>query len=917
MRGARVHNLKGVDLDIPRDSLVVLTGVSGSGKSSLAFDTLYAEGQRRFLETLSSNARQFLDQLERPEVDSIEGLPPTVAIDHRSGSTNSRSTVGTITEIQDYLRLLFARTGIPHCPNCGRAIRRQTPAQMVDTVLGLKEGRKVLLLAPIIKGQKGQHPEAFQAVRRAGLIRARVDGTVVEIGAQDPKLAKSKVHHIEAVVDRLVIREGIRPRLGESIDLALKLGDGAIIVSAQSDTDWEDETLSVNLTCTGCGTSFPQKELEPRSFSFNSPHGACPTCQGIGKVISFDPDLVLPDRSLSLEGGAVRLWADPAIGPEPDWVEELTRKYSIERTTPIEKWLAPALTAFLEGTKERIPGLLPWLRNLEAGSRSLRRLKSLAAFKTEERCPECKGTRLRAETRGVTIGGRTLPEISSADVSTLPTIFESLIFPSTLEKVGPPLVAEIIVRLHFLIRVGLGYLSLDRGSDTLSGGEFQRVRLATQLGSGLTGVCYILDEPTAGLHPRDTERMLACLSELRDGGNSVIVVEHDEATIRAADWIVDLGPGAGPEGGEVVALGSPQDLKVSGVSLTEQYLNKTATIRMPSTRRLEQSAGHIKIIGASARNLKSIDVDFPWGCLTCVSGVSGSGKSTLVHEVLAKAARNSMERRRGPLAGASAVIGLESFESLVEIDQSPIGRSPRSTPATFTGAFDEIRRIFARTREAKVRGYGSTRFSFNLKGGRCERCEGQGLRKIGMQLLPDLYVRCEECGGKRFNRQTLEILFKGHSVGDVLEMRVDESRELFAAQPWVLPKIDALHQAGLGYLTLGQSSMTLSGGEAQRVKLASELYRPSTGKTLYIRDEPTTGLHFADVERLLKLLHALADKGNTVVVIEHNPDVLKSADWLIDLGPEASEEGGYLTAMGTPQDIALVLSSATGLYLKP
>ena len=752
IRGVRVHNLKGVDVDLPRDKLVVLTGVSGSGKSSLAFDSIYAEGQRRFLETISNQTRQFVDQLERPDLEEIEGLPPTVAIDQRTGGVGPRSTVGTITETYDYLRLLFARTGTPHCTSCGRAIRRQTPHQMVETVLAMKEGRKVLLLAPIVRGQKGGHAEAFQAVRRAGLIRARVDGEVIEIGPNDPKLAKTKFHHIEAVIDRLVVRDGIRPRLAESIDLALKLGDGAIVVSAQSDTGWEDDNLSVNLTCAGCGTSFPLQELEPRTFSFNSPYGACRACEGLGTVSAFDVDLVIPDRSLSLENGAVRPWNDPFIGPEPDGTDAFLATSRLDRTIPLNLWPAKALEVFLLGAHDQIRGVLPWLKGLEESVRSRRKLRALGVYRTAKVCQSCQGSRLRPEARGVSLGGRTLPEINALPVSTAIPYFDTLTFPTMLDKIGQPLVAEIVSRLRFLDRVGLGYLSLDRPADTLSGGEYQRLRLATQLGSRLTGVCYILDEPTAGLHPRDTQRLLACLTDLRDSGNSVIVVEHDEAMIRASDWMVDLGPGAGPEGGNIVAIGPPDHLSILGISLTAKFLSGEESIRIPESNRFEKSPSRVQIVDASARNLKGISVEIPVGALTCVSGVSGSGKSTLVHEVLALAVRRHLEHRGPRPSGLGLVTGLEAFESLIEIDQAPIGRTPRSTPATFTGAFDEIRRVFARTREAKIRGYGVARFSFNVKGGRCERCEGQGVRKVGMRFLPDLYVRCEECGGKRFTR---------------------------------------------------------------------------------------------------------------------------------------------------------------------
>jgi excinuclease ABC subunit A len=922
VRGARVHNLKGIDVDLPRDRLVVLTGVSGSGKSSLALDTLYAEGQRRYIESLSSYARQFLDQLERPDVDEIDGLPPTVSIDQRAAGANPRSTVATLTEIHDYLRLLFARTGVPHCPECGQLIRRQTPEQMVSYVLAMRAGRKVLVLAPFVRDRKGQHAEAFQAIRRAGLIRARVDGAVVEVTRDDPPLAKNKTHAIEAVVDRLVVREGIRPRLAESIDMALKLGDGTILLSAETESGWEDEPQSVNLACPKCGRGL--EEMEPRTFSFNSPHGACPICDGLGTRARFDPELVVPDRSLSLAQGAVLGWQTGSAKPdarESDdaWVKPFLKRHHLRRTTPLANWPPGVLDAFLYGGGEpagATSGVLPVLELAYKKARTLRQRAELDAFRTLEPCPACAGARLRPEARAVKVGGWSLPEIAEMPVSEAHRVFESLTFPDPLAEVGPPLVRQIVSRLSYLDRVGLGYLTLARGADSLSGGELQRVRLATQIGSGLVGVCYLLDEPTAGLHPRDTDTLLASLTRLRDQGNSVIVVEHDEATIRAADWVVDLGPGAGPEGGQVVALGPPASIVATGESLTAGYLRHEIEVPRVASRRLDRSPGRIKVVNARARNLQGIDVSIPVGTLTCVSGVSGSGKSTLVHEVLARAARRFLEKR-GPRPGAHARIeGLGALDRLIVIDQAPIGRGPRSTPATYTGVFDEVRKVFARTKEAKIRGYGPSRFSFNVKGGMCELCRGQGVRRIEMRFLPDMFVRCDQCGGKRFNRQTLEVRFKARSIGDVLEMRVDESRAVFDAQPKVKAGLDALHEAGLGYVTLGQSSTTLSGGEAQRVKLAAELGRATTGRTMYVLDEPTTGMHFADVARLLGVLHRLADMGNTLVVIEHNLDVLKTADWLIDLGPGGGADGGRLVAMGPPHDVIEVNASATGHYLR-
>ncbi|GAC1467878.1 MAG: excinuclease ABC subunit UvrA [Isosphaeraceae bacterium] len=919
VRGARVHNLQDVDVDLPRDRFVVLTGVSGSGKSSLAFDTLYAEGQRRYIESLSSYARQFLDQLERPDVDLIEGLPPTVSIRQSVGATNPRSTVSTITEVHDYLRLLYARTGLPHCPSCGQSIRRQTPEQMMAHVLAMKEGRKVMILAPLVKGRKGAHAEAFQTVRRAGLLRARVDGEILEITRDDPKLAKTKLHQIDVVVDRLVIREGIRPRLEESLGLALKLGQGTILLSAQTDSTWVDEPLSLILACPACGIGL--EEIEPRTFSFNSPHGACPECDGLGSVPFFDPDLILPDRSLSLEEGAVQPWNLLEAHCDESLLQEarnLLRSPRLKASTPLVSWPPAALAEFLNGRKgaRGTPGLLLLLERAYQGARSDRARQRFEVYRSRITCPSCQGSRLRREARGVTVGGLSLPDVAALAITEARTVIESWSFTSSQEEIGPPLVRAIVARLAFLEQVGLGYLTLARGADTLSGGELQRVQLATQLGSGLVGVCYVLDEPTAGLHPGDTEKLLTTLTGLRDQGNSVIVVEHDELTIRAADWLIDLGPGAGPDGGRVVAEGPPERLVESGPSSTAGFLRGEWTIPCATTERLDRSPGTLRIRNASERNLKSIDVEIPLGTFTCVSGVSGSGKSTLVHEVLARELKRRLSGRPSNTSDALRMEGLDAIDKLIVIDQTPIGRSPRSTPATYTGLYDEIRRIFSQTREAKLRGYKANRFSFNTKGGRCERCQGQGMRRGTMNFLPDLYIRCETCAGKRFNRQTLEVRFKSKSIGDVLEMRVDESRVLFDSQPKVKRQLDALHGAGLGYVTLGQSSTTLSGGEAQRVKLAAEVGRPATGRTLYLLDEPTLGLHFQDVARLLQVLNRLSDLGNTVVAIEHNLDVLKSADWLIDLGPGGGSEGGRLLAMGPPRVVAEVQESVTGRYLR-
>jgi excinuclease ABC subunit A len=918
LRGVRVHNLRDLDVDIPRDSLVVLTGVSGSGKSSLAFDTLHAEGRRRYIEGLSSYARQFLDQMERPDVDSIEGLPPTVAIDQKTSSANPRSTVGTITEAYDYLRLLYARTGAPHCPNCGQPIRRQAPEQVVDQVLGLGEGTKVLVLAPMVRDRKGQHLDVFHAIREARLMRARVDGQVLEVDAEPPKLAKTKTHRIEAIVDRLVVREGIRPRIAESVDLALKLGGGTVILSIQSGDVWEDRISSIHYACPGCGTSLG--EVEPRTFSFNSPHGACPSCGGLGSFRSFDPDLVLPDRSKSIDGGAVAPWE--ALPPssrraslDDPGLASFWKRHKLSKSTPLTDWPAKEVGSFFQGEVGVYAGLLADLEQHLAAAKTDARKMALVAFRSESTCPDCQGARLRPEARAVRVGGKAIHELTALSIDAARVFLASLRFEPAQERIGPPLVAEVDSRLAFLHEVGLDYLTLDRAADTLSGGELQRVRLATQIGSGLVGVCYVLDEPTAGLHPRDTTRLLASLAGLRDRGNSVVVVEHDEATIRAADWLIDLGPGAGPDGGLVVAQGPPDALIESGESATARHLRGETHPPAGSPGRLARSPGSIRIRGATEHNLQGVDATIPLGTLTCVTGVSGSGKSTLIHDILARAARRHLEQV-GPRPGAQeGVDGLEAIDKLIAIDQSPIGRGPRSTPATYTGVFDEIRKVYAKTREAKVRGYAASRFSFNVKGGRCETCQGQGVRKVEMNFLPDLYVRCETCEGLRYNPQTLECRFKGRSIGDVLQMRVDDARALFDKIPKVARPLEALQEAGLGYVALGQSSTTLSGGEAQRVKLASELGRVATGRTLYILDEPTTGLHFADVAALLLVLHRLADLGNTLVVIEHNLDVIRTADWVIDLGPEGGDRGGQLVAEGPPGAIADAAESETGRWL--
>ena len=915
LRGVRVHNLKGIDLDLPRDRLIVFTGLSGSGKSSLAFDTIHAEGRRRYIESLSSYARQFLDQMERPEIDLVEGLPPTVSIDQRTSSANPRSTVATVCEIHDYLRVLYARTGIPHCASCGTPIRRQTPEQMVANVLAMREGRKVLVLAPLVRARKGVHAEAFQAIRRAGLLRARVDGELIEIAKDDPKLAKAKVHSIEAVVDRLVVREGIRPRLAESIELALKLGEGTVLLAAQVDDGWEDIPLSIHYTCPRCGQSV--EEIEPRTFSFNSPEGACQTCGGLGAIAVFDPELLFPNPNDSLDQALEPLWGEENGTLErPKWASVFLNANGIKVDQALESWPSAVKAEFLEGRgTERSPGLIPWLRDQLQALKSDRQRAELEVFRSRLICSACNGSRLRPAARGVTVGTASLPDLLGRSVIDVGRFLNALTWGPDQSPIATPLIQNVVSRLAFLEKVGLSYLTLDRSADTLSGGELQRARLASQIGSGLVGVCYVLDEPTAGLHPSDTELLLRTLRELRDESNTVIVVEHDEETIRGADWVVDLGPGAGALGGEVVAYGPPNALRVVGDSSTARYLEGIGGISAEASERLARSPGKIVVRKAAERNLKAIDVEIPLGTLTALSGVSGSGKSTLVHEVLGNALRRVL-RLRGPRPGrCESIEGLGSFDKLINIDQAPIGRGPRSTPITYSGLFDEIRKLYAKTREAKIRGYNAPRFSFNVKGGRCEVCQGQGVRKVEMNFLPDLQVECETCRGLRFNRQTLEVKFKGHSIGEVLQLKVDDAQALFDAHPKILRGLEALSEAGLGYLSLGQSSTTLSGGEAQRVKLAAELGRVATGKTLFILDEPTTGLHFDDVARLLDVLRKLAERGNTLVVIEHHLDVLKSADWLIDLGPEGGDRGGELLAMGTPSDVARVQKSRTGQFL--
>ena len=944
-----MHNLQNIDLDIPRDRFVVVTGPSGSGKSSLAFDTLYAEGQRQYIESLSTYARQFLHQLERPDVDLIEGLQPTISIDQRAGGHNPRSTVATVTEIYDYLRLLFARLGEPRCYQCGEPIRQQTPEQILDALLELSAGTRVMILAPLVRGRKGKHKDVFDEIRKAGFLRARVDGQVVDVG-DPPALVAQRSHNIEAVIDRVVVREGARGRIAESINLAVRHGDGLVLAAHEEKTKsgslWHDRLFSTQYACPNCKISY--EELEPRTFSFNSPYGACPACEGLGARVAFDPDLVLPDAGLSLAAGAIMPWKGetPAAGRKhQNFLRPFLDKAGVQWDTPLEK-LSPKLRRqLLHGTGQRFIGVLGLLEKEYATTVNEAKRQRLEAFRGEVPCQECGGARLRPEARAVFIAGRAIHEVTALSVAGAGHFFaelqagvntdketrrqgdkekdDNLMSPCLPVSLSPclapiarPILSEITARLDFLARVGLDYLTLDRPAGTLSGGELQRVRLAAGLGSGLVGVCYVLDEPSIGLHPRDNRRLIDALGQLQSRGNTVVVVEHDETIMRRADWLVDLGPGAGRHGGHVVAQGTPEQIAASGQSLTGRYLAGVERISVPENRRRVAKTRAITIEGVTTNNLKGISVQFPLSALVCVTGVSGSGKSSLVDETLARA----LVRRLGEVAPKpgphGSLRGASQIDKVVQIDQSPIGRTPRSNPATYTGVFDEIRKVFAGTRDARGRGYKSGRFSFNVKGGRCEECQGQGVRRIEMNFLPDLYVTCPVCEGKRFNRQTLEIRYRDCSIADVLDMRVEEAAEFFENFPAIARLIGSLQEVGLGYMTLGQSSTTLSGGEAQRIKLAAELSRLSTGKTLYILDEPTTGLHFDDVRKLLAVLGRLVDLGNTVLVIEHNLDVIKTADWIIDLGPEGGEAGGQVVAVGTPEEIAALDGNHTGRFLR-
>ncbi len=931
VKGARANNLKNIDVTIPRDKLVVVTGVSGSGKSSLAFDTIYAEGQRRYVESLSSYARMFLGQMDKPDVDYIEGLSPAISIDQKTTSKNPRSTVGTVTEIYDYLRLLWARAGTPHCPNCGREIRQQTIDQIIDQVLSLPEGTRIQVMAPVIRGKKGEHAKVFEDAKRSGYVRVRVDGSLYELD-EDIKLEKNKKHTIEIIVDRLIIRPDIRQRLTDSVETASKLSGGLVIVNLLREE--KDLSFSQNYACEDCGISM--EELTPRMFSFNNPFGACPTCTGLGNQLKADPAIIVPDGSKSILGGAICAsgWNNVrGDGISRMYFDALSKKYKFSLTEPWDSLSREAKDIILYGTKgellelhydqprgkgvlkQAFEGICNNIERRYKETQSDASRRELEELMSECPCPECGGRRLRKESLAVTVGGKNIYEFTTLSVEDALIWLDGLTLTEQQLLIADRILKEIRSRLGFLKSVGLGYLTLSRSAGTLSGGESQRIRLATQIGSSLMGVLYILDEPSIGLHQRDNDKLLATLQNLRDLGNSLIVVEHDEDTMRAADYLIDIGPGAGVHGGQVVAAGTPAEVMANPDSLTGQYLSGKKKIEVPAARR----AGNgkiLKVIGASENNLRHIDVEFPLGTFTVVTGVSGSGKSSLVNEVLFKRLGAELMRMKVRPGKCDRIEGIEYLDKVVNIDQSPIGRTPRSNPATYTGLFNDIRDLFASTQEAKSRGYGQGRFSFNVRGGRCEACSGDGLLKIEMHFLPDIFVPCEVCKGKRYNRETLEVRYKGKNIADVLDMTVDEGVEFFSALPKLKRRLQTLQDVGLGYVKLGQPSTELSGGEAQRVKLATELSKQATGKTIYILDEPTTGLHSDDVRKLLEVLQRLVDTGNTVVVIEHNLDVIKCADHLIDLGPEGGDGGGTIVVTGTPEEVAACPASYTGQYLK-
>lgn len=929
IRGANEHNLKSLDVDIPRNEFVVLTGLSGSGKSSLAFDTIYAEGQRRYMESLSSYARQFLGQMEKPNVEKIEGLSPAISIDQKSTNRNPRSTVGTVTEIYDYFRLLYARIGIPHCPKCGKEIKKQTVDQIVDQIMDMPEGTKIQLLAPVVRGRKGEHAKVFERARRSGYVRVRVDGSLYEL-SEEIKLEKNNKHNIEIIVDRLVVKEGIERRLTDSIENVFALAEGQMVLDV---IGGEEINFSQNFACPDCGISI--SEIEPRSFSFNNPFGACPECFGLGYKMEFDIDLIIPDRSLSLNQGAITVMGWQSCTDKGSFtnalLQALSDKYKFSLDTPYEELPEKVQEILIHGTTEKVnvhytgqrgSGVYPiafegLLKNVErryreTGSDTVK--QEYESFMRITPCKECKGMRLKKESLAVTVCDKNIYEITSLSIAKLHEFIGGMKLTPQQELIGKQILKEIRARVGFLMEVGLDYLCLSRATGTLSGGEAQRIRLATQIGSGLVGVCYILDEPSIGLHQRDNDKLIAALKNLKDMGNTLIVVEHDEDTMFAADHIVDIGPGAGSHGGRVVAQGTAEEIMQVEESVTGQYLSGKLQIPVPKERK--KPTGYLTVLGAEENNLKKIDVKFPLGVMTCVTGVSGSGKSSLVNEILYKHLARDLNRARCIPGKHKGIKGMEQLDKVIDIDQSPIGRTPRSNPATYTGVFDQIRDLFASTPDAKARGYGKGRFSFNVKGGRCEACSGDGIIKIEMHFLPDVYVPCEVCGGKRYNRETLEVKYKGKSIYDVLDMTVEEAVPFFENVPSIRRKIETLYDVGLSYVKLGQPSTTLSGGEAQRIKLATELSKRSTGKTIYILDEPTTGLHFADVHKLVDILRKLTESGNTVVVIEHNLDVIKTADYIIDIGPEGGEGGGTVIAEGTPEKVAENPASYTGLYIK-
>ncbi len=915
IRGAREHNLKGVNVDIPRDRITVITGVSGSGKSSLAFDTIYAEGQRRYIESLSTYARQFLDQIQKPDVELIEGLPPTIAIEQRSCPPSPRSTVATVTEVYDYLRLLYARIGIPYCYQCKCIISRQTIDQIIQRILEIPQGSRIMLLAPLIKGKKGEHREVFQSIVQKGFVRARVDNVIMDLKTI-PKLARYKTHEIDVVVDRLVIKDDIRTRLYNSVETCLKIGEGVMLVSQEREKSWTDMILSERYACPNCGSGY--EELTPRMFSFNSPYGACPGCNGLGNVLDFDPELVVPDKNINIRDGAIDAWRDWGSLTQTHYDNQIkifSKTFSVPLRTPFIKLPKEAVDALLFGTKD-FEGVIPNLKRIYEKTASERILKRLSGYMSYRVCATCNGARLRPETLSVRIDHKSIHEIMGLTIEETIEFFSTLKLEGNQAVISRPILKEVQNRLRFMVAVGLHYLTLGRSSDTLSGGEAQRTRLATQVGSGLVGVCYVLDEPTIGLHPRDNERLLRTLKTLRDNGNTVILVEHDEHTIRHADYIIDLGPGAGERGGSVVTCGTVKEISDNPNSLTAQYLNQTHKIELPAKRRDSNLKNSLEIKGARAHNLKSINVKIPLRTLCCITGVSGSGKSTLVNDILHRALARVFYGSHEVPGEHDKILGAEHIDKVIEIDQSPIGRTPRSNPATYTKAFDVIRSLFAQTQEAKIRCYAAGRYSFNISGGRCEGCKGQGIKKVEMHFLPDMYVLCEDCKGKRYNKATLEVTYKDKSISDVLDMRIEEARHFFKNIPKIERVLRTLNDVGLGYITLGQSSTTLSGGESQRIKLAAELSRHATGKTLYILDEPTTGLHFADIQQLLKILHRLVDLGNTVLVIEHNLEVIKTADYIIDLGPEGGVSGGEVVATGTPEQVAKNERSYTGKFLR-